>query len=257
MTTRGLPLYERFQQKVSRDPDGCWLWTGYIDPAGYARFRSPGEVRAHRYSYTHHVGPILTGLVIDHICRVRHCVNPDHLRVLTSGENTRAPGSEAPSARLRAALACVNGHPFTAENTRYNAKGYRSCRTCTTEANRRTRSRKPPPLCPEGHTKQKHPTSDRHYFCPTCRAEQPSRERTPRVKPPTFECGHARATHGAPNRTGGQYCATCRVERRQRDECHNGHSFRDPANLYVSPGGHRQCRVCAQARATTRTTVTR
>ena len=69
----------------------CWLWTGHIDPvSGYARLNiSKKMVYAHRWSYEHYIGPIPSSLQIDHLCRVRHCVNPMHLEPVTAGENQR------------------------------------------------------------------------------------------------------------------------------------------------------------------------
>jgi hypothetical protein len=68
----------------------CWLWQGSIGMCGYGRFKHQGKlVRAHRFSYEHHVGPIPDGLQIDHLCFIRRCVNPDHLEPVTAKENFR------------------------------------------------------------------------------------------------------------------------------------------------------------------------
>lgn len=112
---------ERFLSMTDQDrPDGCWLWTGNLQANGYSSFYVNGRtVRAHRWAYEHFVGPISEGLQIDHLCRVRRCVNPTHLEPVTARENTRR------AMRSR----CVNGHPFTDENT-YMHGGKRYCRTC-------------------------------------------------------------------------------------------------------------------------------
>lgn len=73
---------------------GCWLWTGAKNWTGYGQrsVRVDGKVRtarAHRMAYELLVGPIPEGLTIDHLCRVRHCVNPDHLEPVTMKENAR------------------------------------------------------------------------------------------------------------------------------------------------------------------------
>lgn len=67
----------------------CWIWTG-ATVAGYGAVkRDRRKVRAHRYVYEAMVAPIPEGLVLDHLCRVTRCVNPDHLEAVTIGENVR------------------------------------------------------------------------------------------------------------------------------------------------------------------------
>jgi hypothetical protein len=69
---------------------GCWLWTGAVSSEGYAVFEVAGkQVRAHRFSYERYRGKIPGDLTIDHLCRVRCCVNPNHLEVVTIQENIR------------------------------------------------------------------------------------------------------------------------------------------------------------------------
>jgi HNH endonuclease len=97
----------RFFAKVRRPADAreCWIWTGAIQPAseskrghgttagGYGRFHDGQRlVQAHRFSYELHVGPIPLGLVVDHLCGVRACVNPAHLEPVTHLVNTRRIG---------------------------------------------------------------------------------------------------------------------------------------------------------------------
>jgi hypothetical protein len=68
----------------------CWVWNGTIDGGGYGRLRLNGvKWLAHRYTYEKHVGPIPTGLQIDHLCRNRACVNPNHLEPVTAQTNLR------------------------------------------------------------------------------------------------------------------------------------------------------------------------
>lgn len=71
-------------------PGPCWEWAGAITSGGYGNIWHGGAyVPAHRVSYTLANGAIGDGLHIDHLCRVRHCVNPDHLEQVTTAENNR------------------------------------------------------------------------------------------------------------------------------------------------------------------------
>jgi hypothetical protein len=85
-------------------------------------------VGAHRWSYEALVGPIPPGLEIDHLCRVRNCVNPSHLEPVTKAVNILR--GESMSARHARQTHCKSGHPFDAENTRMTTDGQRRCRTC-------------------------------------------------------------------------------------------------------------------------------
>jgi hypothetical protein len=84
-----LPVLRRYHV----NPDtGCWHWLGYVGADGYPRCKPAGENRtsvAHRVFYEHHVGPIPAGLHLDHLCRVRACVNPKHMEPVTHAENNR------------------------------------------------------------------------------------------------------------------------------------------------------------------------
>lgn len=111
--------------------DGCWLWTGGKNPNGYGRVfdKGAGALRqAHRLVYERLVGPIPEGLQLDHLCRVRNCVNPEHLEPVTARENT-IRGDTGPGRNARKTH-CMRGHEFTPENTRIRPNGSRMCRTC-------------------------------------------------------------------------------------------------------------------------------
>lgn len=121
-------LPERYWSKVQPVPSGCWIWTAAKDQSGYGRFGVAGlAVVSHRVSYEALVGPIPDGLHVDHLCRNRACVNPEHLEPVTCRENIlRGIG---PSAQHAMKTHCPEGHEYTAENT-YVYRGSRYCVAC-------------------------------------------------------------------------------------------------------------------------------
>lgn len=105
---------------------GCWEWVAYRNPvSGYGYFRG---VPAHRISYELHVGPIPPGYQIDHLCRVRACINPDHLEAVTLQENNRRSNSWS-AVKIRQTH-CHNGHPLSGPNLKITNRGHRQCREC-------------------------------------------------------------------------------------------------------------------------------
>lgn len=120
---RILALYE------PTDSVECWPWLGAINNNGYGIIwggkDNPRKLRAHRVMYELHVGPIPEGYDIDHLCRVRHCVNPAHMEPVTRWENLhRSPILDFDRTH------CKHGHEFTEANTYITAKGWRNCREC-------------------------------------------------------------------------------------------------------------------------------
>jgi hypothetical protein len=152
---------ERFWAHVEKT-DSCWNWTGAVDSNhGYGRIRIDGQRwRAHRLSWTLLAGPIPEGLVIDHICRNRRCVNPEHLRTVTaavnSTENTVGHATKTH---------CIHGHEFTPENTYVYSKG-RACRACmrARDVQRRAQMQGPRPKvsCPHCGKQISKPTISSH-----------------------------------------------------------------------------------------------
>lgn len=132
---------DRFLARVTETPAGCWQWTGYLMPNGYARLSVHGERQyAHRVAYETLRGPIPDGLVIDHLCRNRGCVNPHHLQPVTQRVNVLRGASQA-AARARQ-TACLRGHPFDAANTYVAPNGTRKCRRCRANAQARAQRRR-------------------------------------------------------------------------------------------------------------------
>ena len=130
-------LPKRFWDKVSPCPmSGCWLFVGATTSHGYGNYRHEGRMEiSHRVSYSALVGPIDAGLQLDHLCRVRCCVNPAHLEPVTNAVNTlRGESPRLASERnIAAALArthCNRGHVLTPDNTISRGRS-RSCRACT------------------------------------------------------------------------------------------------------------------------------
>lgn len=107
----------------------CWVWTGAISDNGYGRINRD---YIHRLSYQQFVGPIPTGLVIDHLCRNRACWNPAHLEAVVERVNIlRGVGR---SAIHVVKTHCENGHAFTEDNTYLRPDtGTRQCLTCRRE----------------------------------------------------------------------------------------------------------------------------
>lgn len=90
VSPKSLTDEERFWSKVNIT-DSCWLWTGAPNGSGYGTFKAAGAnpIMAHRYSYELAGNKLTPGMTIDHLCRVRLCVRPDHLEEVTYDENLR------------------------------------------------------------------------------------------------------------------------------------------------------------------------
>lgn len=120
---------ERFFSKIKvNQNNNCWEWQGALQ-SGYG-FLAQDKVshRVHRVSYKIFKGSLIKGMVIDHICRNKSCVNPDHLRQVDQHTNT-FENSENIMAKNKQKTHCKRGHEFTIENTTKEKTG-RSCREC-------------------------------------------------------------------------------------------------------------------------------
>lgn len=112
------------ERYIPEPMSGCWLWTGALS-RGYGRIN---RVMAHRIFFEHYHGPVPSGLEINHKCRVKCCVNPDHLEAVTHSENilhARRTGFSKPRPNTH----CRNGHEYTEENTKIY-KGFKQCMAC-------------------------------------------------------------------------------------------------------------------------------
>lgn len=135
------PAAKGFWFYVEKTPT-CWLWRGARKSEGYGVYSvTHGHMTyAHRYAYEELVGPIPTGLVIDHLCRNPSCVKPAHLEPVTQQVNTLRGIS--PAAINATKTECKSGHPFDSSNTYIKPDGARGCRQCRREATRRWLERK-------------------------------------------------------------------------------------------------------------------
>lgn len=121
--------------------DGCWLWTSRLDKSGYGQFKVGNKnFTAHKISFELSKGKVPDGLELDHLCRVRHCINPDHLEPVTKRENCLRGISFA--AINAAKTMCANGHELTKENTYIRPNGHRDCRACIRSRSRQYKKRK-------------------------------------------------------------------------------------------------------------------
>lgn len=124
-----LPFYAYRRIRVASN--GCWIWIGGRQSGGYGalRDRRPGDqddrqmVLAHRFVYEELVGDIPEDLQLDHLCRIRECVNPEHLEPVTNLENSHR-GLNGPQEY------CQRGHRFEGDNVYVRPDGRRECVPC-------------------------------------------------------------------------------------------------------------------------------
>lgn len=141
MTLLDARLPPRFWSKVRVDDAGCWRWVAAHDEFGYARFGWLGHNRhAHRVCYERLVGPVPPGLELDHLCRVRDCVNPSHMEAVTHHVNMVR--SLAPTIVTMHAGVCLRGHAYVPgapcrECARLNEAAFRRRRGVRTREQRK------------------------------------------------------------------------------------------------------------------------
>ena len=123
----------RFWSKVEKDPGGCWNWTASKYRNGYGSFWDGTRgVKAHRFSWEQINGVVHEGFELDHLCRNKECVNPQHLEAVTHRENImRGDGPELLRQYYLSRTHCPLGHPYDNENTYIKpSNGGRQCRVC-------------------------------------------------------------------------------------------------------------------------------
>lgn len=218
-----LPTDYRFWSRVVPDEDGCWLWTGTCRANGYGSFSVRregdrwGKTTAHRWAYIDQVGPVPDGHEVDHLCRRRDCVRPDHLEAVPLQENRRRrdvhyapevdrtprplPDYSAPPPKppKRNPHLCKNGHDRREVGTVKNGKR-RTCKACRDERTRRKRKggqHGTETHCPAGHPYEDgniywhtRPDGSRHRECRACSLERQrkARERRRAEHPIVLDC---------------------------------------------------------------------
>lgn len=120
-------FWYRFWSKIEFT-DKCWNWLGCKDTNGYGYLSYMYKnYMAHRITYQRLIGSIPKGLQLDHLCRNRHCVNPNHLEPVTTQENTRRGNSGLFN---KSKTHCKREHEYTKANTYIYSDGRRECRQC-------------------------------------------------------------------------------------------------------------------------------
>jgi len=129
MAARKSPA-SRFAAKYVVQPNGCWEWVAARNNGGYGKFTisRTGWMLAHRWSYLHYVGPVPDGLQLDHLCRNRACVRPDHLEAVTAQVNLLRGKTVAASNAAK--THCPRGHELAGANLYRRSDGRRECRAC-------------------------------------------------------------------------------------------------------------------------------
>lgn len=127
----------RIMRLSERPPEGCWTWTASLGTEGYGKFKLILDgvqkcTGAHRAAWLVIKGPIPVGLVIDHLCRNRACVNPEHMELVTSGENTRRGALKGKVGRRRTGpVGCgVHGRTDGYESEWKDGYVRWTCRSC-------------------------------------------------------------------------------------------------------------------------------
>lgn len=136
---------DRFWRHVKIDPASkCWNWTASVNFDGYPQSivgsrtdNTRRTVRLSRFFYEYYKKKIAKGMEIDHLCRNRRCVNPDHLEAVTHQENVNRADKSLMGLHNKNKTHCRNGHAYDDDNTYYTKQGHRQCRICKAAAVRK------------------------------------------------------------------------------------------------------------------------
>lgn len=134
-------IFKLVRDKLSE----CWTWTGYVDPKGYGWISVSGKMhRAHTRSYLWERGPVPEGLELDHLCRTRHCVRPDHLEAVPHTVNILRGLSQASKNARK--LTCPRGHAYDVirRGRLGKVRGCRTCERARIDTRKRPRKKKSP-----------------------------------------------------------------------------------------------------------------
>jgi hypothetical protein len=137
-------IIERMCRYREITTDGCWNWTGFINPDGYGQTSfKHRNVLAHRLTYIafHNIDspPKSSGLQFDHLCRNRRCFNPAHVELVTARTNTLR-SYIAPATLNHLKTTCIRGHELIGDNIQFKS-GHRICRACRRIYNKETYDR--------------------------------------------------------------------------------------------------------------------
>lgn len=113
---------------IPKNKDDCWEWLGFHTKFGYSRINLGFNINpdVHRIMYELVKGKVPKGLELDHLCRNKGCINPDHLEAVTHVENQKRGKVNQNKNKTH----CKRGHEFIKDNTYVNSKGVRACKEC-------------------------------------------------------------------------------------------------------------------------------